>query len=209
MSEDNITKNSIGDTLRKARSEKGFSLEQISEETKISLKSLRAIEADDYVSLPAPAFSKGFYRLYADALGLDGVKTQQKYEDTLQKTNGLHPSSQRTSPQEVGNLAERPPIPIMTIISFALMLSLVVFATLAWYFSWNPAEYLSKQLRSVEIESMTNEKTNDESIETAKEENNKETTSASSSGESDKLITKNESLPLSASFLEPPAETIQ
>lgn len=62
----------IGSTLREARERRRVGLDQAEAETKIRARYLRALEEEDFVSLPGPTYVKGFLRTYADYLGLDG-----------------------------------------------------------------------------------------------------------------------------------------
>lgn len=62
-----------GDTLRAAREAQGLDLTHIAAQTRIPLRHLEAIEANDFESLPSRAYAIGFTRTYAKALGLDDV----------------------------------------------------------------------------------------------------------------------------------------
>jgi cytoskeleton protein RodZ len=62
---------SVGERLRAAREEKGFSLEDIAAETRIPRRHLESLEAGDWGKLPAPTYSVGFAKSYASAVGLD------------------------------------------------------------------------------------------------------------------------------------------
>ena len=62
---------SVGERLRAAREEKGFSLEDIASETRIPLRHLESLEAGDWERLPAPTYTIGFAKNYAGAVGLD------------------------------------------------------------------------------------------------------------------------------------------
>lgn len=62
---------SIGERLRRQRVERGFDLEQVARETKISPRLLEAIEAEEFDKLPGGVFRKSFVRQYARALGLE------------------------------------------------------------------------------------------------------------------------------------------
>lgn len=61
----------IGESLRKLREERGFSLEQIAAETKIRSRLLRAIEENDFDQLPGGVFRRSFVLQYAKYLGAD------------------------------------------------------------------------------------------------------------------------------------------
>lgn len=60
-----------GEYLAKVRKEKKLDLAQISKDLMIPLKTLTALEQDDYQHLPEATFIKGFYRSYANYLGVD------------------------------------------------------------------------------------------------------------------------------------------
>lgn len=61
----------LGAKLREAREMKGVTLAQAEKATRIRLKYLEALEADNSEELPEPVFVKGFLRNYALYLGLD------------------------------------------------------------------------------------------------------------------------------------------
>lgn len=61
----------IGESLRRARAERGITIEQAAEHTRISAAFLRALEAEAFDQLPAPVYVRGFLRSYATYLGLD------------------------------------------------------------------------------------------------------------------------------------------
>lgn len=61
----------VGEILRTSRKEKDLSLEEISLLTKINLKYLLAIEADNWDALPSSVQQKGFVRSYARVLEID------------------------------------------------------------------------------------------------------------------------------------------
>lgn len=60
-----------GKILRTAREEKGWSLMDAEEATKIRVRYLQALEEENYAILPGTAYSKGFLRTYANHLNLD------------------------------------------------------------------------------------------------------------------------------------------
>jgi cytoskeleton protein RodZ len=62
---------SIGETLRRERLRRNLDLEKISQELKISVRMLEAIEAEQFDRLPGGVFAKSFVRQYARLLGLD------------------------------------------------------------------------------------------------------------------------------------------
>lgn len=60
-----------GQYLSKVRIEKNIELEDVAKALSMPLKTLQALEKDDYKSLPEATFIKGFYRSYAKYLGVD------------------------------------------------------------------------------------------------------------------------------------------
>lgn len=62
----------IGDVLKKAREEKGYSLVDMQRETKLQHKYLSALENNQLDSLPGDMYYDSFVKQYAQALGLDG-----------------------------------------------------------------------------------------------------------------------------------------
>lgn len=61
----------VGAVLAARRGERGLSIEQVAASTRIRSDYLRALEADDYESLGAPVYARGYVRTYATFLGLD------------------------------------------------------------------------------------------------------------------------------------------
>jgi cytoskeletal protein RodZ len=62
---------SIGERLRRQRIQNRLSLEKISLETKIGVRLLEAIEAEQFEKLPGGVFRRSFVLQYARALGVD------------------------------------------------------------------------------------------------------------------------------------------
>src|SRR5919199_1968838 len=62
----------IGNSLREARLRQGLDFPQVEQATKIRGKYLRALEEEQFETLPAQTYVKGFLRSYAEYLGLDG-----------------------------------------------------------------------------------------------------------------------------------------
>ena len=70
---------SIGETLREARHRKQVTLEDVSRITKIKVEILEQLEADEFDRLVSPTYTKGFLKLYAEHLGLDGQALVSHY----------------------------------------------------------------------------------------------------------------------------------
>ena len=68
-----------GGLLKGLRETAGLSLEDMAAITKISKRYLRAIESDDFATLPAKVYIRGFVGQYARVLGLDSGRVAQSY----------------------------------------------------------------------------------------------------------------------------------
>lgn len=78
----------IGEVLREARERQGLEVRDVEERTKIRLKYLRALEAEDWDALPTPAYAKGFLRTYAQLLGLDAEALVDEYRRQVEGVSG-------------------------------------------------------------------------------------------------------------------------
>src|ERR1700694_1934718 len=76
---------SIGEKLRLARETRGIALRDISEQTRISMRYLEAIESDDYRRLPGGIFNRSFIRAYAKFIGLDEQQAIDDYGRTMRE----------------------------------------------------------------------------------------------------------------------------
>ena len=74
---------SFGRYLQDIRLEKKISLEQVSQQTRISLGNLLLIEQEDHERLPAEVYVKGFLRSYAKAIGAGGDEVIRRYKSRL------------------------------------------------------------------------------------------------------------------------------
>lgn len=74
MTSDGLPLN-VGQRLREARERRGIALRTIAEQTKISVRTLEALERNDIQALPGGIFARGFMRSYAVAVGLDPEQT--------------------------------------------------------------------------------------------------------------------------------------
>jgi cytoskeletal protein RodZ len=77
---------SAGAMLAAARKASGRDLRDIAEETRVSLRYLRAIEDDRHEDLPALPYALGFVRSYARCVGLDPEATASRFRsETTQR----------------------------------------------------------------------------------------------------------------------------
>ncbi|MCL6245369.1 MULTISPECIES: RodZ domain-containing protein [Acinetobacter] len=81
-----------GEYLRQVRITQKLELEAVASELNIPLKTLTALEQDDYKSLPEATFIKGYYRTYAKYLKVDATNIIQRFDDIYANDTGLLPN---------------------------------------------------------------------------------------------------------------------
>ena len=71
----------IGALLEKKRREKGLSLKDVEQATKIRTRYLEGLESEDYSALPDAVYVQGFLKTYANFLGLDGERLSRELKE--------------------------------------------------------------------------------------------------------------------------------
>lgn len=127
---------SLGEQLRRARLERGVNLREVSEQTRITMRHLEAIEADDYKALPGGIFNKSFIKSFARHVGFPEARALELYESTS-RDRGFQDEEPATSPQRshiyMGDTSRSP---LMTYGLSAIIvgiLILLVYAGLHYY----------------------------------------------------------------------------
>ena len=75
----------IGEQLRLAREGRGMPLREISDQTRISMHYLEAIEMNDYKRLPGGIFNRSFVKAYARCVGYDEKEAVEGYTRYLRE----------------------------------------------------------------------------------------------------------------------------
>lgn len=113
---------SVGETLKNARLEKGFSLDEAVHETNISKNYIEALESEAFEEFPAEAYLIGFLRNYSEFLSLNSEKMIMRYKN--------HMLSGEPIPMEE-LLGKRINIPwkkiVLSALAVAIIVSLVIF----------------------------------------------------------------------------------
>lgn len=86
-----LVSETLGDVLKRARMEKGLTLDEIQEMTKIRKRYLQAIEAGNFSDLPGSFYVRAFIKSYAEAVQLNPNELLQLYKNSL-------PSDQTAQP---------------------------------------------------------------------------------------------------------------
>jgi cytoskeleton protein RodZ len=127
---------SLGEQLRRAREARGVTLREVAEQTRITMRHLEAIEADNYKDLPGGIFNKSFIKSYARHVRFDEARAVELYERTA-RASGVQTDEVATTPQRSRvYTGETSRSPLMTYGLSAIIvgiLALIVYAGLHYY----------------------------------------------------------------------------
>jgi transcriptional regulator with XRE-family HTH domain len=84
-----MLKMGVGRRLRQAREARGLSMAQVAASTKIPLRQLAALEAEEYDTLPGGIFARGHIRAAAKAVGLDPADLTEHYHEETGPSSGV------------------------------------------------------------------------------------------------------------------------
>ncbi len=116
----------IGKELKEVREEKGISLEEIAEKTKIQPRFLRAIESGNWEDLPEEVYLRGFLKTYADALGLEGQEFVESYNRS--RAQEIPPAIPEEEEEEEKNNQ------FLLLIIIVVLIGLGIIGFLVWHF---------------------------------------------------------------------------
>ncbi len=89
----------IGTLLRSKRREKGLSLQDVEQATKIRARYLDGLEREDYSALPDAVYVHGFLKTYANFLGLDGERLSRELREHRSPRRGRQPEHEEVGPE--------------------------------------------------------------------------------------------------------------
>ena len=123
---------SIGEQLRLAREGRGIPLREISDQTRISIRYLEAIESNDYRRLPGGVFNRSFIKAYARCVGYDEKEAIEGYTRYLRE-HGDSVDEVNTTPIQSKVYTETPATrsPVLTVVLAILILALLTAGALA------------------------------------------------------------------------------
>jgi cytoskeleton protein RodZ len=104
----------LGEELRHRREQRGVTLAEIAEATRIGTRFLKAIETNNFSILPGGIFTRSFIRAYAKHVGMNedeaiGLYLQQVAEPSLEEQELQTAAIKQTAPAE--KLKKQPPAP--------------------------------------------------------------------------------------------------
>ncbi len=122
--------------MRLARETRGIALRHISEQTRISMRYLEAIEADDYRRLPGGIFNRSFVRAYAKHIGYDEQQALEEYSAMMRERGEATDEVSNRQPRSLvytdDGGSRSPLLNVLLAIIILAVLSLGVWG--AWYF---------------------------------------------------------------------------
>jgi cytoskeletal protein RodZ len=131
----------LGQLLRETREQKGVSLEEVEEVTRIRQKFLQALEEGDFGALPGEAYVKGFLRTYAVYLELDPEEVIAIYEGRKDEGKAALPQPGFFQPMDI-SMATPPWLTPDLVIGALLIVVLLAFG------SWATWHYLPSTIKT-------------------------------------------------------------
>jgi cytoskeletal protein RodZ len=127
----------IGEQLRSAREERGIPLREVSDETRISIHYLEAIESNDYHRLPGGIFNRSFVKAYARYVKYDEKMAVEGYTRYM-ADHGEPIDEVATTPYHAKVYTDTPATrsPFLTVVLAIVILALLsagALALLKWY----------------------------------------------------------------------------
>ena len=140
---------SIGEQLRLAREGRGIGLREISDQTRISVRYLEAIESNDYGRLPGGVFNRSFIKAYARYIGYDEHAAIEGYTRYLRE-HGDSTDDVSTTPLHSKVYTDAPATrsPVLTFVLAILILALLTAGALAALHWWQKRANAAGQTRA-------------------------------------------------------------
>ncbi|MDR0781887.1 MAG: DUF4115 domain-containing protein [Pseudomonadales bacterium] len=104
--EDTPRKLTPGAMVRAQRERDGLSLQKVKDDLYMTIYNLKLLENDDYAKLPSLTHVQGYFRKYADYLGMDVDAVLASYEDCL-VAKGLKPHVPDFNTANMGAIRDR------------------------------------------------------------------------------------------------------
>src|SRR6187402_351694 len=123
----------VGAILREARRRREVELSAVEASTRIRLRYLRAIEAEEWDALPGGFYTRGFIRTYATFLGLDGDRLAADYRRDVE----VQASSRESAPAPLagsgpgrrprgGGRLRRAPVAVAAVLALAIAAAVLI-----------------------------------------------------------------------------------
>ena len=148
--EQNKDEISCGERLANKRSEKELTINQVAREIKIEPRVIEMIENNDFESIGAPVFVKGYLRQYSELVGLDPDLIIEKYSviNSIEDS----PPIVNDSVDQISKYVLTPKIILIAI--FVILISFGVLATVFGIFGNNEAVVIKMETETESLESL-------------------------------------------------------
>ncbi|WP_048000131.1 helix-turn-helix domain-containing protein [Lactiplantibacillus herbarum] len=135
--ENNEEKSTIGARLKSARIDKGLTIDDLQQITKIQKRYLIAIEDEQFDKLPGDFYVRAFVKQYADTVDLDGNALLEEYRDQLpsMQTEKLVQNVDEVQPTRVAS-REQPTSPANRVRNYLPTIIVTAIVVLILLFIW-------------------------------------------------------------------------
>jgi cytoskeletal protein RodZ len=120
----------FGERMKRLREQRGITLREIADTTKLSVRALEALERNDISRLPGGIFSRGLVRAYAEQIGADPEATVQEFIARFPDAtvaNGLpHLRSEEVNTDPPSMVARRVVMAVAILLPIALIVVLTI-----------------------------------------------------------------------------------
>ncbi|NIA08686.1 MAG: hypothetical protein GWP10_02685 [Nitrospiraceae bacterium] len=125
-----MSKETLGEYLKRERELRHISLEEVAEGTKIGLHILKAMEADRWEELPGKIFIKGFTKSYAEFIGLVPEEVILRYPE--EQDGKLE--TDRSIESVPGHYGKKVPLFNRHILNFIITIFVLLVGLGCWFF---------------------------------------------------------------------------
>ncbi len=137
----------VGALLKQAREAAKLSCEEVAARTRLELKVVEALEREDYTSLAAAAFVKGYIRSISKVLDIDPAPVVAQFEQQEKLDDPALADFSTRSPTQITSSSK----PIL-IVSVALAVGVLIMVALWWQRNYREGEQSADSLAKLAAE---------------------------------------------------------
>ncbi len=123
----------FGMTMKLAREQRGVSLRQIADVTKLSVRALEALERNDISQIPGGIYGRAFVRSYASEIGLDPEQTVRDFLARFPDDSMSAGSPHARYLEDTGDEPRRRRLSgvLISVLVVGVIIAIILFATLS------------------------------------------------------------------------------